>query len=192
MSTDSYVEARVEASETMRLYAGVNEVNHRLLEHLGRREHEVVSAESAVAVRLVALLTKGIEVPTHPFLPIVLAPNGRRIHVFAALHERRGLYGGPVASQSAEFWDEVAFVFFQDGKPQVVHIIDREHLPLVSEMLGADGMRRPHGFDSSDCTLNTLLHCNVMLEPLTAEVLGIRTFVFDDSPDVGWRRVESV
>ena len=189
MSNESYAQARAEAVETMRLYAGVSEANRLLLAYLGRGEREVASAESAVAVRLVALLTKGVEVPSYQFLPIVLAPNGRRIRVTTALGERRGLFDGMVATQDINYWDEVAFVVFERGMPQAVHIIDSESAPLVNEMLRVEGVGKHIGLAPEGCTLSLLFHYNLMLEPTTAEVLGIRTFVFDESPDVGWRRV---
>jgi len=191
VSSGSYAETRAEVSETMQVYAAFDEARHQLLEHFGRREHEIGSVESAVAARLVALLTQGVEVPSNPGLPKVLAPNGRRIAVTNQRVERAGLFSCFLASPRIGDWDEIALVIFLRGRPQVIHIIDRERIPFVEQMLGVGlggslGGRKPEGV-----ALNVLFHSNVMLDPLLAEASGVRTFVLDVSPDVGWTRVAS-
>lgn len=137
MSADAYADARIEVAELMDIYSGVNESHQRLCAHLARKEYEFDTTEIAVATRLAALLTKGIEVPSSTHFPCVLAPDGRCIRVSIALPERDGLFDGGMGMALHLYnWEEWALVAFERGMPQVVHIIDRERMPLIVEMMG--------------------------------------------------------
>ena len=189
MADDSYLLARAEVAELLRVFSRLNDSENHLYEHLQRDKREQVEPALAVATRLVALLTKSMEVPSYPFIPVVVAPNGRLIRVALAEIELTELECGAFASLDYKHWDEFALVAFEQGMPKVVHIIDREQLGLIAEFMKVGDTPICYRPGSCGVLLSLMFHYNVMLEPVLADVLGIRTFVLDESDAVGWSRV---
>lgn len=191
MHRDSYAEARLEIGEILQRCAAVRDSELELLSHLGQRADQSESLEYAVAQRVVALLTKGIEDPRCTWKNQVIAPNNRVISVIAINAGRTGIQGGRCISVDNDEHDEVALVAFNQGVPTVVHIIDSEDFGAVVEHLGESRSSRPSLLAGSDC-MSAMFHYSMMLDQTVSEVLGVRTFLLDQAGAAGWTRFSSL
>jgi len=187
MGGDTYALARQGIGEILLRCDDMRRAELVLFDYLNTRPWEATSTRHAVAMRLVVLLTKGIEDPRHKAWHQIIAPNGRVIVVHVVDSEQNGISGGQCVSTVTDRYDELALVVFRDGLPSVVHIVDMENFPSVVEGLagGGRGGDIPAMF-RNQIALNDMFHFSIMLDPTVAEVLGVRTFVLDTT--VGFRR----
>lgn len=191
MPIDQYAASRSAVNDLVSACIEVSSAHHRVFEVLHRSGNEGEFMTAAVAARIVALITKGTEVPTFKNQPTVLGGDGRRIR-FYLRNEESSLTAGWGAQLEYEHAEEYALVVFRRLVPVAVHIFDIERCSLIdSELSVSTGAIAigSHPVPDSFC-LSILFHYNVLLEPLKAAALGIRTFLIDPSNEVGWTRLE--
>lgn len=186
MPSDSYAASRADVNDILRACAAVSEAQHEVFNLLDRSEDGGHLFAPAVAARLVALITKGTELPSFDGFPIVLGGNGRRIRVFW-LHAESSPALGFGASADTKLSEEYALVVFRRLVPVAVHLLDIERCNFAFEQMNVSLAAKSIGGPPwVGVTLNLLFHYNVMLEPLKAAAVGIRTFAIDAEAEVGW------
>jgi len=125
------------------------------------------------ACEFVAGVSGGAADPT-PGCPLVLLPSGERA-LIAVASEERGSGFGLVADPDTPRADWVALVVFRRGRPVALHVIPSAQLATVRDALGAS-TPAPPGAPSGAVVLSTMLHWDLCLERLVAEVCGVRTY----------------
>ncbi len=191
MSGDEYALARREVGEILSRCEEVRSAEAALLDYLGTPLWDAGFSRQAVASRMVALLTRGIEDPKDRARRLVIAPDGRVITVHVVDGEQNGMQGGQAVRLASDAYDELAMVVFQDTVPSVVHIIDKEKFASVAEHLNYHDQVVTGLWDGA-MALSQMFHLSMILDPLVSEVLGVRTFVLDETESVGWRRLTSL
>jgi hypothetical protein len=124
--------------------------------------------EGAIANAVVASIEGGAVVPQSQHEPYgVLGPTGSRVSV-QPISEGGGLMGGFIQMPERERnWDELAIVVFAERRPRVVHFIPSERLPEVARVLGV--------LPGGRIVFDQFQAANLMLEPVIAAALGVRT-----------------
>ena len=121
--------------------------------------------EARVSCAVVAAITGGAaSASEHGLGADVLTPDGRAIAVWhiteSFIHSR--------IPQPDPSIDEVAIVSWLRGRPVAVHFVGSNMLKPLLEAMGCTPTPFGMGVDS-------LLHCNLTMEPLLAEVYGVRS-----------------
>ena len=128
---------------------------------------------SAFAGAFVAGLTGGVADPGACGMHIAL-PGGERALV-ALASEERGDDFGMVVDPAAVSADWIALVAFRSRRPVAIHVIPVQQLGGLTRALGVSAPVPP-GAPPTAMVLSTAFHWNLCLEPLTAEVFGVRTY----------------
>lgn len=150
---------------------------HAVREAAGYRPQDRVMPGHAVAQALAAHAVAGVADPTgeSPFNCSVIGASGERILVWAADGASLGFEGGLVARFDEDKWDRVALVALYDMNPLAVHIMDAECYHRVARELAPKLGRTTIPAGKGFLCLNFMLHCNITLEPLLADMLGVQT-----------------
>jgi hypothetical protein len=80
------------------------------------------------------------------------------------------------AKQAFLSWDTLAVVAFQHCQPVCAHLIDAERFPAIEADL--DASKSPLSKGGAAC-VGEILHCNIILEPVKAATLGVRTVLLE-------------
>lgn len=128
---------------------------------------------SAFAGVFVAGLSRGVTDPSTYGTRVAL-PDGR-CALIAVASDDRGDDFGMVIDPEQVVVDWVVLVVFRSLRPVTVHIIEASQLVGLSEALRVQAPV-PADAPSSAMVLSTVFHWNLCLEPLTAEVFGVRTY----------------
>lgn len=171
-------ENRSHGEMLMARWRDFRDATHAVLEAAGYRSGDRVPALRAFAVALVAETVGGTPDPCspEPFSYSVLGPRGERILVWVTDAETQGLEGGLVMRFDEENWDRIAFVVFQNLEPQAIHLMDAACFRRVRTHLATAVVGPVRSFAGEDeMCLSVMLHMNIAMEPLVAEVLGVES-----------------
>ena len=128
---------------------------------------------SAFAGAFVGGLSGGVADPAACGMHIAL-PGGARALV-AVASEERGDDFGMVIDSAAVSADWIALVAFRSCRPVAIHVIPAQQLDGLRRALGVSAPV-PAGAPPTAMVLSTAFHWNLCLEPLTAEVFGVRSY----------------
>lgn len=127
----------------------------------------------AFAGAFVAGLSGGVSDPGTFGTRVVLPDGGCALVAVAS--DDRGDDFGMVLDPERVAADWVVLVVFRTLRPVAVHVIDARQLAGLSRVLRVQGPLPPNAPPSA-MVLSTAFHWNLCLEPLTAEVFGVRTY----------------
>ncbi len=128
---------------------------------------------SAFAGAFVAGLCGGVADPGSGGTRVAL-PDGR-CALIAVASDDRGDDFGMVIDPERVVADWVLLVVFRTLRPVAVHAIEARQLAGLSRVLRVKAPLPPNA-PPSGMVLSTAFHWNLCLEPLTAEVFGVRTY----------------
>ena len=128
---------------------------------------------SAFAGAMVADLAGGVADPLACGVHVVL-PNGSQA-IVAVASDAFGVRAGMTIDPARCSAEWVALVAFRGYDPVAIHVIDSRHLAEVGRALGG-WEPAPADAPAGAVTLSTFLHWDLCLEPVTARVLGVRTY----------------
>lgn len=127
----------------------------------------------AFAGAFVAGLSGGVSDPS-AFGTRIALPDGRCALV-AVVTDDRGENFGMVVDPAGVGADWVVLVVFRSLRPVTVHVIETSQLAGLCRVLRVPG-QLPVNAPPSSMLFSTAFHWNLCLEPLTAEVFGVRTY----------------
>lgn len=168
----------------MQITREVPQVLDTWLEFINAYERAVAEVDDAVpgpslhmlgafAGAFVAGLSGGVSDPG-TFGTRVALPDGGCALV-AVASDDRGDDFGMVVDPERIVADWVVLVVFKALRPVAVHVIEARQLVGLSRVLRVQGPL-PSNAPPSAMLLSTAFHWNLCLEPLTAEVFGVRTY----------------
>lgn len=132
----------------------------------------------AFAGAFVAGLSGGVTDPGTYGTRVAL-PDGR-CALIAVASDGRGDDFGMVIDPERILADWVALVVFRTLRPVAVHVIEVRQLAGLSGVLRVKAPLPPDAPPSA-MVLSTAFHWNLCLEPLTAELFGVRTYYMSTS-----------